>query len=375
MALPRLFACLLLALSSAQGHSTESGYHKRVRRGDLSAGDLVQAAAAEFESRARDAAAASTAQLEERLASLEKRLDEQSTLLEEALSALAKISDNLSGLQPGGARSGPQPSDRPSPTAGRVLGEPCRVNSECSDLIANTECGDGGRCVCAGGLLRGPGETCLPAPWLGGECRTDHHCDVRTPHAMCSPEWTCRCPADMMTIQGKCRPFPRLSEHCLSDADCRQATKYAVCSPLTRRCVCPRGSWNFNNMHCRLGVPSGRPCLYDRDCSTMQKIYTCIGGICQVRRCDPHSGASNRFRLVGGNSCNNGYVEFTYDSGQNWTFLCDSNWTGADATVLCSYMGFDYGHPMTVNSRARATSTSNVTRFLWVEDLECEVFL
>ena len=99
----------------------------------------------------------------------------------------------------------------------------------------------------------------------------------------------------------------------------------------------------------------------------MQKITTCISGVCQVRRCDPHVGAADRFRLVGGSSCSNGYVEFTYDAGQSWRFLCDSNWTREDATVLCADMGFDWGEPRS----APSASSSNVTRFLWVEDLRC----
>ena len=370
MALPHLPVCLLLVCTSAAVLGVGSGALRRIRRGDLNAGGLVQAAAAEFEARARAAADASATRLEERLDLLEKQLTEQTAQLEQALTLLAGMSDTLTNLQSDGQGRGPQPrpSDWPSPIVGHVLGEPCRVDSECSDLLTNTVCGEHGLCTCAAGLLRGPGETCRPAPALSGECRVDRHCEESTPHAVCSPERACHCPVAMMTLRGQCRPFPRLSERCLSDADCRQATQYAVCSPLTGRCACPRGSWNFNNVLCRPGVSGGRPCLYDRDCSTMQKFTTCIEGVCQVRRCDPHAGAASRFRLVGGNSCSNGYVEFTYNSGQNWTFLCDSNWTGADATVLCGYMGFDRGEPRLVGS----TSSSNVTRFLWVEDLECD---
>ena len=376
-----LLTCLLLGCWGADtGQSPDGGGNGRVPRGDVSdvsMEDIVGAAAAEFESRARAAANATVDRLEERLAGLEKHLSEHAVLLAETAAAVAQLSETvsewersgrqaMSADQSDGAAGRPQPSDRARRLTGHVLGEPCRLDSECSDLLTDTQC-YGGRCVCGRGLLRGPGETCHPAPWLGGECRIDRHCRVRTKEAVCSGR-VCQCPADRMTYFEECRRFPRLSESCRTDTDCRSATRHSLCSRLTRRCECQRGFWNHANRQCREGVSEGGPCRYDRDCNLVKSINTCVDGVCQVRQCDAHPGSTDRFRLIGGNSCDNGYVEFTYDSGESWNFLCDSNWTNADATVLCAYMGYDWGEP----SRPNVGSSQNVTRFLWVDDLECD---
>ncbi|KAF0308461.1 Macrophage receptor MARCO [Amphibalanus amphitrite] len=214
----------------------------------------------------------------------------------------------------------PVPSGRPSLVTGRLLGEPCRSTADCSSLRADTVCGSDGRCRCADGLQPVAGEAC--------------------------------------------RPYPRLTEPCRATSDCRGATELAVCAD--GLCGCPRGLFNFNGTECRSGLGIGEPCHRDADCPTLVGLV-CAAGACAVRTCDsPGGGSSYQYRLVGGDSCSDGLLQFTFNSGQLWQYLCDSDWTPDDAAVACRSLGLSGGRPLPWNTTAAAEPN-----FFSVKDYVC----
>ncbi|KAF0310704.1 Neurotrypsin [Amphibalanus amphitrite] len=118
-----------------------------------------------------------------------------------------------------------------------------------------------------------------------------------------------------------CRPYPRLAEPCRATSDCRGATELAVCAD--GLCGCPRGLVNFNK---------------------------------------------HRYRLVGGDSCSEGVLQFSFNFGSLWQVLCDSDWTQDDAVVACRSVGFSRAAPLPWREHAAVDTTS----FLTVEEFECE---
>ena len=264
--------------------------------------------------------------VQQALSAQSERLDGTSSSLEDlserqraAQQTLSVQSDRLAEVTEVVAGT-PVPANRPSLVTGRLLGEPCRGDADCSALRADTVCGGDGRCQCAGGLQPVAGETC--------------------------------------------RSYPRLSEPCRATSDCRGATALAVCAD--SRCSCPPGLFNYNNTACRSGLGIGEPCHYDSDCSSLVGL-TCRAGACAVRTCDAPRSGSYRYRLVGGGSCSDGLIQFTFNSGQLWQYVCDSDWTHADAAVACRYLGFSGGAPLPWNSTA-----VNEANFFSVKDFVCE---
>ena len=77
-------------------------------------------------------------------------------------------------------------------------------------------------------------------------------------------------------------------------------------------------------------------------------------------------GGSIRYRLVGGSSCSGGLIQFTFNSGQLWQYVADSNWTHADTAVVCRYMGFSGGEPLPWNNTAM-----DPTNVFSVKDFVC----
>ncbi|KAF0298500.1 Scavenger receptor cysteine-rich type 1 protein M130 [Amphibalanus amphitrite] len=250
----------------------------------------------------------SAAPVADRGSSIQKGLTERSARLVGPVVQVAALS--------------PAPWDRSGLVKGRLLGAPCRGDVDCSSLRADTVCGSDGRCRCADGLQPVAGEAC--------------------------------------------RPYPRLAEPCRATSDCRGATELAVCAD--GLCGCPRGLVNFNNTECRSPLSTGEPCATNSDCSaTVGRL--CTDGVCALRTCGPSSdGSPFQYRLVGGDSCSEGVLQFSFNFGSLWQVLCDSDWTQDDAAVACRSVGFSRAAPLPWREHAAVDTTS----FLTVEEFECE---
>ena len=273
------------------------------------------------EQRTRDEVISNTlASLSDTQQEVKKVVSDQTRRLEGLAESLVVLSGRLTVVIE--TSRTPVPADRPSLITGRLLGEPCRSDTDCSVLRTDTVCGGDGRCQCAAGLQPVAGEAC--------------------------------------------RPYPRLSEPCRATSDCRGATALAVCAD--SRCSCPPGLFNYNNTACRSGLGIGEPCHYDSDCSTAVGL-TCNNDACALRTCDPPRNDEISFRLVGGRSCSEGLLQNTFNSGRRWQYMCDSNWTQLDAAVACRYLGFSGGVTLSWNNSL--VDMDDLDNFLSVEDLRC----
>ncbi|XP_043208307.1 deleted in malignant brain tumors 1 protein-like [Amphibalanus amphitrite] len=173
---------------------------------------------------------------------------------------------------------------------------------------------------------------------LGLPCGSDADCARLglSAAAACNPVGVCSCRRGFRQVSDtECRPLAALGDWCREDADCKTLTSHGVCQDYV--CSCADGFWNFNNTECRPvgAVYLHNACVGDQDCSSGGR---CVSGTCQ---CPIVRLGYIEYRLVGGGSCSDGWVELRRGGPDNkWEHVCPGNWDSTDAKVVCKSLGY-----------------------------------
>ncbi|KAH0554916.1 hypothetical protein KQX54_013821 [Cotesia glomerata] len=203
---------------------------------------------------------------------------------------------------------GPGYVDRESKCVPRNLDEPCRNNSDCSQL-AFAVCSSN-KCVCDNNYNATSKTQCVPL--LGGGCNERFHCTV--PNSECIGS-KCQCKAYHSVIgNNKCIPVT-IGSFCNSNADC-DSTRNFKCSE-DKVCACKDNSVAvLNSLQCS-SVLNGY-CLKNSEC--IFNGFHCIDNRCQ---CKPD------YTQVSSHQCHESKSVFLcydlLDCGDAWHYQCHEN--------------------------------------------------
>ncbi|KAF0290225.1 Deleted in malignant brain tumors 1 protein [Amphibalanus amphitrite] len=126
---------------------------------------------------------------------------------------------------------------------------------------------------------------------------------------------------------------------CGSDADCARLglSAAAACNPVGV-CSCRRGFRQVSDTECRPLAALGDWCREDADCKDCSAGGRCVSETCQ---CPIVRLGYIEYRLVGGGSCSDGWVELRRGGPDNkWEHVCPGNWDSTDAKVVCKSLGY-----------------------------------